>query len=212
MKVAAPSLAPILRSATQGRILARVLSDPEAEHSMSDLAKWADTSFPTVQREITRAERAGIVTTRKVGPTRLVKANPDHPLHGALSQLVLATFGPPAVIAREFAELKGVDAVVLFGSWAARYLGVPGREPQDIDVLILGNPERDLIDDAAERAEQLIGFPVQPTIRSLEQWQQGTDSFIGEVKRRPLVPLLVDDAQPLLVEELRHAGQRRPSS
>jgi hypothetical protein len=33
--------------------------------------------MPTVQREVGRAEKAGIVSTEKVGPTRLVRANPD---------------------------------------------------------------------------------------------------------------------------------------
>lgn len=75
MKVPAPSLAPILRSDAQGRILARVLTDPSVSYSLSDLVRWADSSMPTVQREIDRAERAGIVTTDKVGPTRLVHAN-----------------------------------------------------------------------------------------------------------------------------------------
>ncbi|MGK2957954.1 MAG: hypothetical protein ACSLFB_06075 [Acidimicrobiales bacterium] len=35
--------------------------------------------MPTVQREIERAEQAGIVITEKVGPTRLVRANASHP-------------------------------------------------------------------------------------------------------------------------------------
>lgn len=68
-----------------------------------------------MQREIDRAERAGIVSTRKVGPARLVRANVDHPLHEPVRRLILATYGPPAVIAREFADIDGALAVVLFG-------------------------------------------------------------------------------------------------
>jgi DNA-binding transcriptional ArsR family regulator len=102
MKVPAPSLAPILRSDTQGRILARLLADPGKSYNLSQLVAWAGSSMPTVHREIVRAEDAGIVTTEKVGPTRLVRTNPDHPLFAALSQVVLFAYGPPAVIAREF--------------------------------------------------------------------------------------------------------------
>ena len=101
MKVPAPTLAPILRSDAQGRILARVLTNPDASHSLSDLVAWSSTSMPTVQREIDRAERAGIVTTEKVGPTRLVRANVSHPLHDPFRRIILATYGPPAVIADE---------------------------------------------------------------------------------------------------------------
>lgn len=203
MKVRAPSLAPILRSDTQGRLLARLLTDPGRTYNLSALVKWAGSSMPTVQREVRRAEEAGIVTTEKVGPTRLVRANPEHPLFDALRQLVLATYGPPAIVAREFEAMDGADAVLLFGSWAARYLGQPGRAPNDIDVLVIGSPDRDAVDDAAERVERAIGMPVQATVRSASQWMGEGDSFVREVKSRPLVVVLADEAA---VEALGLAG------
>lgn len=204
MKVPAPTLAPILRSDAQGRILARVLVDPEASYSLTDLVSWAKASMPTVQREIERAEAAGIVTTRKVGPTRLVRANPAHPLHGAVRQLILATYGPPAIVAEEIAEIEGAEAVLLFGSWAARYRGEPGRAPNDIDVLVIGHPDRDAVDDAAERAERRIGLPVQATVRSRGQWDARRESFIKDLRARPLVVALAIDDDPLFAD-LGHA-------
>jgi predicted nucleotidyltransferase len=120
-----------------------------------------------------------------------VRANPSHPLYAALRQIILATFGPPAIIAEEFSALDGADAVVLFGSWAARYRGQPGRAPNDIDVLVIGDADRDDVDDAAERAERRIGFPVQATVRSRAQWEAQREGFITEVRSRPLVVVLV---------------------
>ncbi|MGH9222934.1 MAG: fibronectin type III domain-containing protein [Acidimicrobiales bacterium] len=102
MKVPAPLLAPILRSDVQGRVLARLFADPAKSYNLTELVEWAGSSMPTVQREVGRAEQAGIVTTKKVGPTRLVSANTQHPLFAPLSKIVAATYGPPAVIAREF--------------------------------------------------------------------------------------------------------------
>jgi len=87
--------------------------------------------------------------------------------------------------------------VLLFGSWAARYLGQPGRAPNDIDVLVIGSPDRDAVDDAAERVERAIGMPVQATVRSRSQWTAEHDSFVREVKSRPLVVVLVDDWERL---------------
>jgi predicted nucleotidyltransferase len=124
-----------------------------------------------------------------------VRANPDHPLFDALRQIVLATYGPPIVVAREFANIDGTDAVLLFGSWAARYLGQPGRAPNDIDVLVIGAPDRDEVDDAAERAEQAIGLPVQATVRSRAHWSTEQDSFIREIRSRPLLVVLTDDSE-----------------
>lgn len=181
-----------MRSDTQGRILARVLTDPARGYSLSELVRSVDSSMPTVLREVERAERAGIVTTEKIGPTRLVRANVAHPLHAALSQLILATYGPPSVIAVEFAPIEAALAVVLFGSWAARYCGESGRAPNDVDVLVIGSPDRDAVDDAAERAERVIGLPVQATVRSRSQWLHAREAFIQQVRARPLVVVLVD--------------------
>ena len=206
MKVPAPSLAPILRSDAQGRILARVFSDPEVSHSLSDLVAWSKTSMPTVQREVNRAEQAGLVTSAKVGPTRLVHANVTHPLYGAVRQIILATYGPPAVVGEEFQNIAGVDAVVLFGSWAARYLGQPGPAPNGVDVLAIGDANRDVVDDAAEHAERRIGLPVQATVRTPTQWTSGRESFIKEVRSRPLVLVLVADELSVLAAELRELG------
>jgi predicted nucleotidyltransferase len=191
MKVAAPSLAPILRSDTQGRILARLFTDPDGAYSLSQLAEWAGSSMPTVQREVRRAEDARILRSEKIGPTRLVRVNSEHPLHDAVRRIVLATYGPPALVAREFEHLDNADAVLLFGSWAARYLGEPGRAPNDIDVLVVGSPDRDAVDDAAERVERALGMPVQATVRTRSQWTAARDSFVREVKSRPLVVVLV---------------------
>lgn len=200
MKVPASSLAPILRSDAQGRILARVLADPNTSYSLSDLVAWSNTSMPTVQREIERVEQAGIVATEKVGPTRLVRANVTHPLHDALRQIILATYGPPAVIADEFKVIDGAEAVLLFGSWAARYRGNPGRAPNDIDVLVVGDADRDTVDDAAERAERRVGLPVQATVRTRAQWDSQRESFIREVRSRPLVVVLVADDESLAAD------------
>ncbi len=184
---------PLFRSNTQGRLLAAILVNPTAEHSMTELAAASETSLPTALREIDRARLAGLVTVRRVGNTRLVRANVHHPLYEPVSQLVLATYGPPAVLREEFAAIEGVEALLIFGSWAARYHGTPtpGRAPNDIDVLVLGSPERSLIREVAEGAERRIRMPVQATIRPLSKWRDpGGDPFMTEITSRPIVCVL----------------------
>jgi predicted nucleotidyltransferase len=134
--------------------------------------------------------------------------------------LAFADFGPRgqdiervlnslAVIASEFDTIAGADAVVLFGSWAARYLGRPGRTPNDIDVLVIGDVDRDVVDDAAERAERRIGVPVQATVRTRLQWRSDRESFIREVRSRPIVVVLVADEESSFARELREVETRQ---
>jgi DNA-binding transcriptional ArsR family regulator len=207
MKVAAPSLVPILRSDTQGKVLAIVFENLDTERTLTSLATQVSTSFPTVQREIRRAEEAGIVTTRRVGNTRMVRADPSHPLFAALRQIILATFGAPAIVARELAAVDA-DAIILFGSWAARYTGERGHAPHDLDVLVLGQPDRDAVDDAAARIEAQVQLPVQITVRSLDEWRRLDDPFLSEVRRRPIVVVTAADSD-LAIELHSLADQAR---
>lgn len=171
-------------------MLTALLLDPEREFSVSDLADISETSVPTAVREVDRAEEAGIVHSRNVGRTRLVTANTHSFAYEPLRELLLRAFGPLAVVTHEFAGLDGVDKLFIFGSWAARYAGDSGREPRDVDVLIVGAPDRGSAYDAAERAERRLHRPVQVTIRTVEQWEEpGSDPFLLEVQRRPIVEI-----------------------
>lgn len=44
MKVPPSSLAPILRSDTQGRILARLFTDPMKSYNLTELVQWVGSS------------------------------------------------------------------------------------------------------------------------------------------------------------------------
>lgn len=59
----------MLRSDTQGRLLARILADPAKEHNLTELVAWTGSSMPTVSREVDRAEQAGISSSATSSPT-----------------------------------------------------------------------------------------------------------------------------------------------
>jgi predicted nucleotidyltransferase len=184
---AGPTLLPILRSRPLADILTRLLLDPDQERTVSELADSAGTSVATALREVNRAGQAGLVVARKAGNTRYVRANPDSPLFEPMRELLLRSFGPAAVIAEEMAGIDGIEAIYLFGSWAARYQGEPGAAPADVDVLVIGRPNRDDLYAAAERAERRIARPVQVTIRSRSWWAHGDDAFRASIRQRPMV-------------------------
>lgn len=193
MQQAAPPLLPLLRSAAQGRILAAVLLDPETEHTVTEIAALADTSLSTATREINRAAAAGIVRTRTVGASKLARAHTSNPAFRPLAELMLVAFGPATVVAQEFDGLAGIQEAYLFGSWAARYAGEPGRAPNDIDVLIIGEVDRAALHLAATRAEERLHRPLDVTVRTPEAWHRTDDAFLDFVRSRPLLRILPPD-------------------
>jgi predicted nucleotidyltransferase len=63
--------------------------------------------------------------------------------------------------------VSGITAAYIYGSWAARHEGQAGQRPvRDIDVLVLGEPDRDQLYAALSAAEVRLARPVQATIRA----------------------------------------------
>jgi DNA-binding transcriptional ArsR family regulator len=189
MRTGPPALLPVFRSQAQAEILAQVLLRPSIEHTLTELARGADVSLPTAHREVQRLAEAGIVSDRQQGRNRLVKGNPDHPANGPLTLLIELSFGPKAIVAEAFANL-GAKAVIIFGSWAARYAGQPGPAPNDVDVLVVGKVDRARAYAAADAAQARLGAPVNPVLRSWEQWEAGSDRLVEQIKAGPFLTVL----------------------
>ena len=190
-----PSLLPILRSRKQAELLTTLLADPELEIGLTELASRLDIPYPSTHREVERAESAGLVLTRRVGRTRLARANVASPYFEGLREILVRAFGPPAVLAEALAGLTGVEAAYLYGSWAARFEGVEGQRPvEDIDVLVLGEPDRDELYARIDRATQRLGRQVQVTIREADWLDAGEGSFHDTVVSRPMVPIELGEA------------------
>lgn len=177
---------PLLRSRPQAELLTLVLLNPDREWTLTELAGKVGASVTTAQREVARGEQTGVLSSRRLGNTRLVTAA-DSPLTGPLTEVLLRSFGPRHVLADELAGVDGVEAAYLFGSWAARYTGQAGRAPRDIDLLVIGEPDRDVLDEAAQRAGGRLAREVNVTVRSPTWWRSGDDGFHREVTSRPLV-------------------------
>jgi predicted nucleotidyltransferase len=194
MQAQAPPLLPLLRSRLQAELLTLVMLTPGREWTLTELASRAGGSVSSAQREMARAEQAGVIKSRRLGHTRLVTVA-DSPLTGPLTELLLRSFGPRQVLAEALAQLDGIEAAYLFGSWAARYVGQQCRAPADLDVLVIGQPDRDELDEVAQRAGARLAREVNVTIRSPQWWRDGDDPFHTEVTQRPLVPVMEQQAR-----------------
>ena len=186
---------PILRSQQQGEILALLLGDPDLELSLTEIASRTGAPHPSVHREIQRAEQAGLVTSRRIGSTRLVRANTASPYYAGLADVLTRAFGIPTVLANALRPLSGITAAYIYGSWAARHEGQVGPRPVgDIDVLVLGEPDRDQLYAALGATEERLGRPVQATIRDSAWLDSGSGSFHDTVASRPLLKLALTDS------------------
>lgn len=195
MRNAVPPLLPIFRSRHQAELLAWLYLRPGEEFSLADLARRLDVSPGTLHAEVGRLVEAGLISDRTIGRSRLVRANTSSRTARALTELLLLTFGPRIVVEEEFRDLADVDQVIVYGSWARRYDGEMGREPADVDVMVVGSPERDAVYAAAERSEQRLGMAVNPTVRSAKAWREASDALVITAKNGPHLVVVAEGGE-----------------
>lgn len=189
VKTRAPALTPLLRSDLQGDLLALLLLNPEREYSLTDLATATRVGVTRVHTEVNRISVMGVVSERRVGASRLVRANTDNPIVRPLTDLLELTYGPQVVLPRALSNVSGIDMAYIYGSWAARRAGEPGPPPADVDVLVVGEASRKSLHAAADQAEKVLRRPVNIQRVPAQAWHDADSTFVRQLKSRPLIEL-----------------------
>lgn len=178
---------PIFRSEGQARILARLLLNPELELPIAHLARTAGIAQPNALREVNRLVKSGLLLERRAGNARLVRADTSSPYFEPLVAILTRAYGPATIVPEVLADIRGVEQVILVGSWAERYLGSPGDPPRDVDVVVVGSPDRRALRAANRTLEERLRQHVQVTPIPTSEWEQGSSAFAQTTKGRPHV-------------------------
>ncbi|MFZ2166816.1 MAG: ArsR family transcriptional regulator [Propionibacteriaceae bacterium] len=193
MKEPVPVLLPLMRTSAQGDILAWIFLHPDQAHSVAEISRAVGASEPTVLREVDRLAAADLIVESRQGRSRLIRPNQLNPATRPLGELLAVTYGPIPVMRDELHGIDGVEGAWIYGSWAERYSGVPGRSPGDVDVLVVGTADQDELWAAAERATQRVGREVNVHRLRPEQWAgENASGFVATVRSRPMVQLIGD--------------------
>jgi predicted nucleotidyltransferase len=157
---------------------------------LTQLARRLGADPGTVQREVTRLERAGILRTERVGRTRIVRPDETSPIYNELYALLGKTLGPAPLLEEALASVAGIRRAYIFGSWARRYRGEAGELPRDVDLLVVGSANPDAVYQAARAVEDRLGVAINPIVVSDDEWRR--PQGLARVQREPLVELNVD--------------------
>ena len=86
-------------------------------------------------------------------------------------------------------EISGINKVLIFGSWAQRGLGHHGPPPQDIDVLVVGEPDVGKVYATCGRLTKEWGWIMSPTIMTEDEWRMDTP-FLRTLRKDGLISVI----------------------
>jgi predicted nucleotidyltransferase len=177
------------RSKIRRDLLRRLIDDPDRRLHLRELARGAGTSAGTAARELARLEAAGLLTREAEGNQVYFQANQRSPLYQPVRDLVRRTIGAAEVLRRHLAGLAAVESAVIFGSYATGTM----QPTSDIDLLVIGTPDRDALTDRLERASRELGRPVNEVVMTVEERAERNargDGFMSSLETTPVIPVL----------------------
>lgn len=189
MRTSPPAQLPIFRSDLQARILALLLGHGARELTVPELVDALTANRTGVYRELQRLVDAGIVERRRVGRNTLYRADEASPLVDPLRVLLERTLGIEPELRRLLGEVPGIHAAAIFGSFASGRL----RGDSDVDLLVIGEPDRDALERAVRSVEAAAGRDVNVATYGIDDWRERVSASAGfahTVLSRPMIPLI----------------------
>jgi predicted nucleotidyltransferase len=189
-----PGVADALFAKVQQRVLGVLFGTPGRSFYANEVIGLARSGTGAVQRELTRLEAAGLVTSSRVGKQKHYQANAASPVFAELRALVLKTSGLADVLREALAPLADrVRAAFVYGSIAKG----EDTAASDIDLMVISEDltYADLFGTLEDASAQL-GRKVAPTIYSAKELARRVkqDSvFVTRVLQQPKLWLIGDE-------------------
>ena len=177
------------RSRIRRAILALLFLEPDRRLHLREIARRAGTSAGTTAREIARLEAAGLLERTAEGHQVYFRASRSSPLAAPVADLVRRTMGAAVVLRDALHGLPGIERAAIFGSYARGRLA----DHSDIDLLVVGSPDRDRLTERLEVAGRQLGRPVNEvvfTTAELAARRERADSFVRSIDDGRVIEVL----------------------
>jgi predicted nucleotidyltransferase len=188
------------------RVLAATLLAPEKAWFLSELAAHLGTSPSSLQREVERLAKSGILAGRRDGRRTYYQADASSPVFEEMRSLFSKTAG---IVPALKSDLEGFGDKI---RWAAIYGSVASggeRGKSDVDLLIVGSAGMIELVPALGRLERRFGREVNVTRYTEQEFLTklgGRDRFLNSVLKGKLITVIGS------ADELEETTSRRKGS
>lgn len=178
----------LLFAAYHRKLLGLLLMHPEQAIHSREIARVTGVPVGSAHRELKRMERAGLISSARVGNQVRYQANRACPIFEELQSIVRKTSGLGDVLREALASLTDrIEVAFVFGSVAK---GDEGPK-SDIDLMIIGEVEFAEVVEALFPYYTRLGREVNPVVMSLTDFRKRLDEGHGFASRVMAGPKLV---------------------
>lgn len=162
-------------------ILRLLFTTSDKSLHVRDIVRLSGLGIGTIQAEVRKLTAAELLTQRRDGNRLYYSPNTSHPIYPELCSIATKTLGLHAQLHQALHDVAGIEAVVVFGSWASESLGADS----DIDLLIIGTIGLRKLVPRLRPISQALSREINPyllTATELNEKLINQDTFILNVK------------------------------
>jgi len=171
------------------------------ECHLRDLERKAGVSVGSIQQEVKKLERLGLLFKRVDGNRAYFSADPSHPLYEDIRQLVLKTVGVTDIL-RSALIHEQIDGAFIFGSIAQ---GTANAQ-SDIDLFVIGTIGLRDLSKILKEPTQLLKREINPHILKPAEWTRRvkeSEHFVSSVAKGKKIVIIGG------AHEFDHLGHER---
>lgn len=192
----------------RGKALALLLLQPQRRLHVREIARLTGTVAGTMNKELDRLQRAGLLEKHRVGNQLQYCANQQHPVYPELSALLRKTIGLTDVLTLALMPVaERITVAFVFGSIAR----ASDTATSDVDVIIIGRVEFGEAINLLYDAQTDLQREINPKVFSPEEWTASLvaqSSFVQDVLLKPKLFLIGAQCD---LDQLAELGQDRPA-
>lgn len=173
----------------QVEMLGVVLLQPARSWTLEELSATLGATRSSVHRELGRALAAGIIVRNERQRPHLHSAATESPAYRPLCELLELTVGVREQLRSALADVPGVVAASMHGSWASGRV----RADSDIDVIVVSAGQRRAVVRAARAVGRGVGREVDATVLRVEEFRDmlgDGNPFLTQILNGPRIDLV----------------------
>jgi len=191
MSIKKPSLANVLFSQTQQRVLGLLYGQPDRDFYTNEIIRLSESGTGAIQRELSKLTATGFISVSEQGNQKRYQANREMPFFSELRSIILKTFGLADIIKKELIPIsKGISIAFIYGSVAKQ----EDSAKSDIDlILITDTLSYSDFFKKSSKLEHQLNRKINPTFYTNDEWvkkQNGGNHFVLRITKQPKIFLI----------------------